>query len=64
VHAVQPCTQVAVLAPQLGYCSESAFGTAFKRQFGCAPRRYGMKLALKQQNGAPQAPSGQTSYQD
>jgi AraC-like DNA-binding protein len=60
----QPGTQVAVLAAQLGYCSESAFGTAFKRQFGCAPRRYGMRIALEQQNGAPQAPAAQTSRQD
>lgn len=31
---------VATLAAQLGYASESAFGTAFKRHFGRAPKRY------------------------
>ena len=29
------------LAPALGYESESAFSTAFKRVMGCAPRHYG-----------------------
>jgi AraC-like DNA-binding protein len=33
-------TSVATLADQLGYASESAFGNAFKRHFGRAPRRY------------------------
>lgn len=33
-------TPVAVLASQLGYASESAFGNAFKRHFGRAPKRY------------------------
>ena len=32
---------VATLAPALGYESESAFSTAFKRVMGCAPRHYG-----------------------
>lgn len=32
---------VAVVAGALGYESESAFSTAFKRQMGCPPRRYG-----------------------
>ena len=31
---------VAVIALSLGYDSESAFSTAFKRVMGCAPRRY------------------------
>lgn len=31
---------VATLAAQLGYASESAFGNAFKRHFGRAPKRY------------------------
>lgn len=32
--------QIAVLAPTLGYESESAFGAAFKRVMGCSPRRF------------------------
>jgi AraC-like DNA-binding protein len=31
---------VAGLAASLGYSSESAFGNAFKRVFGLAPKRY------------------------
>ncbi len=31
---------IAVVAPALGYESESAFGTAFKRVMGCSPRQY------------------------
>ena len=31
---------VSVIALSLGYDSESAFGTAFKRVMGCSPRRY------------------------
>lgn len=36
-HAVDP---VAVIAATLGYESESAFSTAFKRFMGCSPRQY------------------------
>jgi AraC-like DNA-binding protein len=32
---------VSVIALSLGYCSESAFSTAFKRVMGCSPRYYG-----------------------
>ena len=32
---------IAVIAPSLGYDSESAFNTAFKRVMKCSPRRYG-----------------------
>ena len=31
------------IAGGLGYCSESAFSTAFKRVMGCAPRQYGRR---------------------
>jgi AraC-like DNA-binding protein len=31
---------ISVLAPSLGYESESAFSTAFKRVMGCSPRQY------------------------
>ena len=34
-------TPVSVVAHSLGYESESAFSTAFKRVMGCSPRRYG-----------------------
>jgi AraC-like DNA-binding protein len=32
---------ISVIAPSLGYESESAFSTAFKRVMGCSPRQYG-----------------------
>lgn len=32
---------VSAIAPSLGYDSESAFSTAFKRVMGCSPRQYG-----------------------
>jgi AraC-like DNA-binding protein len=32
---------VSVIAPSLGYESESAFSTAFRRVMGCSPRQYG-----------------------
>jgi AraC-like DNA-binding protein len=32
---------IAIIAPSLGYDSEAAFSTAFKRVMGCAPRQYG-----------------------
>lgn len=31
---------ISVIAPSLGYESESAFSTAFKRVMGCSPRNY------------------------
>lgn len=31
---------VAAVAEKVGYASESAFGAAFKRVYGCAPKRY------------------------
>lgn len=31
---------ISVIAPSLGYESESAFGAAFKRVMGCSPRQY------------------------
>lgn len=34
---------ISVIAPSLGYESESAFSTAFKRVMGCAPRQYGVR---------------------
>jgi len=33
---------ISVIALSLGYESESAFGSAFKRVMGCSPRRYGL----------------------
>ena len=32
---------ISVIAPSLGYESDSAFSTAFKRIMGCSPRQYG-----------------------
>ena len=31
---------ISVISPALGYESESAFSTAFKRVMGCSPRQY------------------------
>ncbi len=36
---------IAVIAPSLGYESESAFGAAFKKVMGCSPRQYGRRDA-------------------
>jgi AraC-like DNA-binding protein len=44
---------ISVLAPAVGYDSESAFSTAFKRVIGCAPRRYASGAT-----GAPALPIG------
>jgi AraC-like DNA-binding protein len=37
---------VSVTALSLGYDSESAFSTAFKRVMGCSPRQYSRNAAL------------------
>ncbi|WP_225768749.1 AraC family transcriptional regulator [Inquilinus sp. Marseille-Q2685] len=37
---------VSAIAPSLGYESESAFSTAFKRVMGCSPRQYGRGARL------------------
>ena len=34
---------ISVIAPSLGYESESAFSTAFKRVMGCSPRQYSQR---------------------
>jgi len=44
---------ISTLAPALGYESESAFSTAFKRVMGCAPRQYGRGEAVAASPGAP-----------
>ena len=38
---------ISVLAESLGYESESAFSTAFKRVMGCSPRRYGKDSVVR-----------------
>ncbi|TIX50926.1 AraC family transcriptional regulator [Alteraurantiacibacter aquimixticola] len=43
---------VSVIAPELGYQSESAFSTAFKRVMGCSPRQYCRRSAA----GTPGSP--------
>jgi AraC-like DNA-binding protein len=40
---------VAGIAEQVGYDSESAFSTAFKRVVGCSPRRYASVGKAKKQ---------------
>jgi AraC-like DNA-binding protein len=37
---------ISVIAPSLGYESEAAFSTAFKRIMGCSPRQYGRGRSL------------------
>lgn len=36
---------ISVIAPSLGYESEAAFSTAFKRVMGCSPRDYGRRTS-------------------
>jgi AraC-like DNA-binding protein len=38
---------ISVIAPSLGYESESAFSTAFKRVMGCSPREYGRRRNVR-----------------
>jgi AraC-like DNA-binding protein len=40
---------ISVIAPSLGYESESAFSTAFKRVVGCSPREYVRQYVREQQ---------------
>jgi AraC-like DNA-binding protein len=53
---------ISVIALSLGYESESAFGTAFKRVMGSSPRQYsraaGIRLLLHLSRGKPPAPIG------
>ena len=42
LHTTDP---ISVIAPALGYESESAFSTAFKRVMGCSPRDYVNRVA-------------------
>jgi AraC-like DNA-binding protein len=46
---------ISVIAPSLGYESESAFSAAFKRVMGCSPRQYGRR-------GRPASPSQGEAY--
>ena len=41
---------ISVIAPSLGYASEAAFSTAFKRVMGCAPRQFGRDQRPVQQS--------------
>jgi AraC-like DNA-binding protein len=41
---------ISVIAPSLGYASEAAFSTAFKRVMGCAPRQFGRGARPLQQS--------------
>ncbi|MEO3805130.1 AraC family transcriptional regulator [Nonomuraea sp. B1E8] len=50
-------TRVAELAADLGYASEAAFSTAFKREVGCSPLRY--RQAVR--NGPPAIGTGTAS---
>jgi AraC-like DNA-binding protein len=44
LHSTAP---VAAIAGALGYESEAAFGTAFKRVMGCSPRQYGQASMVR-----------------
>lgn len=50
---------VSIIAPALGYESESAFSTAFKRVIGCSPRQYGRtrKPAARTDGQVPLSPA-------
>jgi AraC-like DNA-binding protein len=52
VNSSEPISAIA-----LGYESESAFSTAFKKVMGCSPRQYGRKrnAALPSDNERPTA---------
>ncbi len=43
---------VATVAASLGYESESAFSTAFKRVMGCSPRQYGRVRTIEPETGS------------
>lgn len=46
---------VAAIATSLGYESESAFSTAFKRLMGCSPRQHGRSFRNEQNAPAPRS---------
>jgi AraC-like DNA-binding protein len=50
---------ISAIAPALGYESESAFSTAFKRVMGCSPRQY-----ARGRNGKPEALRAEVSFLD
>lgn len=47
---------VAAMAAALGYESESAFSTAFKRVIGCSPRQYGRSSRKRRPAPPPRSP--------
>ncbi|WP_051184120.1 AraC family transcriptional regulator [Sphingobium ummariense] len=47
---------VSAVATSLGYESESAFSTAFKRLMGCSPRQHGRSSKNEQSAPAPRSP--------
>jgi AraC-like DNA-binding protein len=52
---------ISVIAPSLGYESESALSTAFKRVMGCSPRNTagaGIRLSLPMAKKNPLVPIG------
>ena len=51
---------VSVIARSLGYESESAFSTAFKRVMGCSPRQYGRGPAPASREPAQREVAGAT----
>jgi AraC-like DNA-binding protein len=55
---------ISVIAPSLGYESEAAFSTAFKRVMGCAPRKYGCKTKTVQKLYRPNAVSNVSRTED
>jgi len=42
---------ISIISASLGYESESAFSTAFKRVMGCSPREYSRRLNLRPDHG-------------
>ncbi len=57
---------ISVIALSLGYESESAFSTAFKRVMGCSPRQYSRgrnPASPSHSEGKPPAPNGSNPSQ-
>lgn len=49
---VHTADQISVIAVALGYASESAFSTTFKRVMGCSPRVYAQREAMNHERPA------------
>jgi AraC-like DNA-binding protein len=53
---------ISIIAPSLGYESETAFSTAFKKIMGCSPRQYSRRGRNPASGSHPQGESAQASH--